>query len=177
MSIQRTLAADEYVVLNLRTHVKALFLAITVLVVTLAVGITLAVLAPDGSAQAALRWAVLGVAVVVILAWSVLPFLRWITSRYTITNKRLITRSGIVTRTGRDIPLYRINDVTYEKDLLDRILGCGTIIISDATDKAGVVLHDVPRVEKVQVQLHELLFAADDGSDDGEFPPREPRRR
>ncbi|SDB87922.1 PH domain-containing protein [Sanguibacter gelidistatuariae] len=177
MGIQSTLGEDEYVVLNLRTHVKALFVAMLVLVVTVVAGVILALMAPEGSAQQGLRWAILGVAVVIILLWSFMPFLRWITSRYTITNRRLITRSGIITRTGRDIPLYRINDVTYEKDLLDRLLGCGTIIISDATDKAGVVLHDVPRVEKVQVQLHELLFAADDGSDDGEFPPTEPRRR
>ena len=61
--------------------------------------------------------------------------------------------------------------------LTDRLLGCGTLVISDATDKAGVTLHDVPRVEQVQVVLHDLLFSADDGSDDGEFPPREPRRR
>ena len=177
MGIQSTLGADEYVVLNLRTHVKALFLAIVIAVVTIVAGAVLTLLVPAGSAQAGLRWAILGVAVVILVAGSVLPFLRWATSRYTITNRRLITRSGIITRTGRDIPLYRINDVTYEKGLLDRILGCGTIVISDATDKAGVVLHDVPRVEQVQVQLHELLFAADDGSDDGEFPPTEPRRR
>lgn len=177
MGIQSTLGEGEYVVLNLRTHVKALFVAMFVLVVTVAAGVVLALLAPEGSAQQGLRWTILGVAVVIILLWSFMPFLRWITSRYTITNRRLITRSGIITRTGRDIPLYRINDVAYEKDLLDRILGCGTIIISDATDKAGVVLHDVPQIEKVQVQLHELLFAADDGSDDGEFPPTEPRRR
>lgn len=114
---------------------------------------------------------------VVLVGWVLLPFLRWVTSRYTVTNRRLITRSGILTRTGRDIPLYRINDVSYEKSLTDRLLGCGTLVISDATDKAGVTLHDVPRVEQVQVVLHDLLFSADDGSDDGEFPPREPRRR
>ena len=36
---------------------------------------------------------------------------------------------------------------------------------------------DVPRVEGVQVELQNLLFSADDGSDDGEWPPTEPRRR
>ena len=177
MGIQSTLGADEHVVLALRTHVKALFVAMIATVLTITAAVVLALLVPEGSTQPWLRWIILGVAVVLVAVWGVLPFLRWVTSSYTITNRRLITRSGIITRTGRDIPLYRINDVTYEKDLLDRILGCGTIIISDATDKAGVVLHDVPRVEKVQVQLHELLFAADDGSDDGEFPPTEPRRR
>lgn len=86
-------------------------------------------------------------------------------------------RYGLLTKRGRDIPLYRINDVAIEKSVLDRMLGCGTLVISDATDKAGMELHDVPRVEEVQVELQNLLFSADDGSDDGEWPPTEPRRR
>jgi hypothetical protein len=67
--------------------------------------------------------------------------------------------------------------VAYEKHLLDRILGCGTLIISDATEKAGVVLPDIPNVEQVQLQISDLLFAGDDGSDDdGSRVPGEPRR-
>ena len=50
-------------------------------------------------------------------------------------------------------------------------------MISDATDKAGMELRDVPGVETVQVTLQNLLYRTDDGSDDGEFPPTEPPRR
>ena len=172
-----TLSEGEYIVLNLRTHVKALFLAALVFFIVLGGGAFAATKIPDGSTQQWGRLGILVVSVVVIFAWSLLPFMRWATTRYVVTNRRLITRSGIITRIGRDIPLYRINDVAYEKGLLDRMLGCGTIVISDATEKAGVILHDVPHIERVQVQLHDLLFAADDGSDDGEFPPGEPRRK
>lgn len=172
----KTLGEGEHVVLNLRTHVKALLVPLVVVVLAVAAVVAAYVLIPEGSAQPWLRITVLVLAVVAASLWAGLPFLRWSTSRYTITNRRLITRSGILTRTGRDIPLYRINDVAYEKGLLDRLLGCGTLVISDATEKAGVVLHDIPRIEAVQLQLSELLHAADDGSDDGEFPPGEPRR-
>lgn len=50
-------------------------------------------------------------------------------------------------------------------------------MVSDATEKQGMELHDVPRVDEVHVRLQELLYSADDGSDDGEWPPREPTRR
>lgn len=177
MSIKRALSAGEVVILDLRTHVKALFLATLVLIVTLAAATFGFLQVPSGDYQQWIQLAIGVVAAIVIVLWAVIPYLRWSTTRYVVTNKRLITRSGIITRIGRDIPLYRINDVTYEKDILDRILGCGTIVISDATEKTGVMLYDVPRVDRVQVRLHELLFSADDGSDDGEFPPTEPRRR
>ena len=171
---QKLLSDGEHVVLSVRTHGKALIAPVATLILVVAAVITAAMLQPDNSVWG-LAAAV--VAVPVLIIWSFIPFLRWTTSTYTVTNRRLITRHGIITRTGRDIPLFRINDVAYEKGLLDRILGCGTLIISDATEKAGVVLPDVPNVERVQLQISDLLFANDDGNDaDGSRVPGEPPR-
>lgn len=174
MAISKKLLSDgEHVVLSVRTHPKALVGPVALLIVVVAGVITAAMLQP----QAGIMIAVAVVAVLVVILWVIIPFLRWVTSTYTVTNRRLITRHGIITRTGRDIPLFRINDVAYEKGLLDRILGCGTLVISDATEKAGVVLPDVPNVERVHLQISDLLFANDDGNDDdGSRVPGEPPR-
>ena len=175
MGISKKLLSDgEHIVLSVRTHVKALIGPAAVLILVLAGVITAATLQSD-SAVAVIVAAV--VAVPVLTVWVLIPFLRWLTSTYTVTNRRLITRHGILTRTGRDIPLFRINDVAYEKGVLDRILGCGTLIISDATEKAGVELPDIPNIEQVHIQISDLLFANDDGhDDDGSRVPGEPRR-
>ena len=171
---KKLLSEGEHVVLSVRTHVKALIGPVALLILVVAVVITAAML-QDDSSLVALEAAVVAVPVVAI--WVIIPFLRWLTSTYTVTSRRLITRHGIITRTGRDIPLFRINDVAYEKGLLDRILGCGTLIISDATEKAGVVLPDVPKIEQVHLQITDLLFARDDGNDDdGSRVPGEPPR-
>ncbi len=85
------------------------------------------------------------------------PFLDWLTASYTFTNRRLITRHGIVTRRGHDIPLGRISDVAYERDLIDRVLGCGTLVISDASTNGQVLIYDIPRVEESHRMLNELL--------------------
>ena len=76
--------------------------------------------------------------VVVLVVWSVKPFLDWLTSTYTITTKRLITREGLIARRGHDIPLMRISDVAYDMGLIDRMLGCGTLVISDASTHGPV---------------------------------------
>ena len=171
---KKLLSEGEYVVLSVRSHGKALIGPAFLLVLVLAAVITALTLSPDSS-PVGLVAAVVAVPLVFVL--SVVPFLRWMTSTYTVTNRRLITRHGIVTRTGRDIPLFRINDVAYEKGLLDRLLGCGTLVISDATEKAGVVLPDIPNVEQVHLQITDLLCAGDDGNDDdGSRVPGEPRR-
>lgn len=170
------LADGERVILAMRTHWKALAQPIALAVFLLAVLWTVWWFTRD---QDWGGWATVAVAVVsaVVAIWFVLvPIWRWNTDRYMVTNRRVSHRSGIFTRIGRDIPLHRINDVAIEKHLMDRVLGCGTLVISDATDKAGMTLPDVPRVDEVQVQLQNLLYASDDGSDDGEWPPNEPRR-
>lgn len=166
------LIEGEHVVLELHEHAKALIWPFLLLVLLLVAAAFSFVVPVDDLA----RWIVLGLLAVVAVVWVFVPWLKWRTTSWTVTTKRIAMRSGIVTRVGRDIPLYRINDIALEKDLVDRLLGCGTLQVSDATEKAGMVLRDVPRVEQVHVQLQELLHAADDGSDDGEWPPAEPSR-
>ncbi len=167
------LADGESVVMTLRTHGKALTGPVIVLLLAIAAvtaGWTLIENQPTWS------WVITGIAVLAAIVWSFYPYLNWLTTKYVITNKRIVTRSGILTRKGRDIPLYRINDVSYDMGFFDRILGCGTLTISDASENSGMKLPDIPRVENVQSRLHGLLFAHDDGTDEGEFPPTEPPR-
>ena len=90
--------------------------------------------------------------------WVVLPFLRWRTTTYTITNRRLITRSGILNKIGKDLPLNRINEVSYERSLLDRMLGCGSLNVQTAAEDGTIVLRDVPDVEHVSREVTQLLF-------------------
>jgi uncharacterized membrane protein YdbT with pleckstrin-like domain len=103
-------------------------------------------------------------ALVLVLWGCAVPFLRWLTATYTVTDRRLITRSGILTRRGHDIPLSRISDVSYEHGLIDRMLGCGTLVISDASEQGRVSLPDIPDVERMHLTLSDLLFAGSSGT-------------
>ena len=101
---------------------------------------------------------------VLVIWWVLLPFLRWRTTTYTITNRRLITRSGILNKIGKDLPLNRINEVSSERSLTDRMFGCGTLNIQTAAEDGTVVLADVPEVEHVHREMTELLFGSPAGS-------------
>ena len=114
---------------------------------------------PNGADAGTWRLVILVIAAAVVIWWVVIPFLRWLISTYTFTNRRLITRKGLLTRRGHDIPLNRISDISYEKGLIDRIFGCGTLVISDASETGRVELHDIPRVEEVQLVLNDLVHA------------------
>jgi membrane protein YdbS with pleckstrin-like domain len=160
----KLLTDGERIVLTTRTHVKALLVPLLVLIVLLAIGVVLGnVLGDKGNGLPRLiLWIVL---LVGILWYAVWPTLNWLAATYTVTNRRLITRNGVLTRRGHDIPLSRISDVASERDVLDRMLGCGTLIVSDASTNGRVLLHDIPRVEDIQRELNELLHHTDAGND------------
>jgi uncharacterized membrane protein YdbT with pleckstrin-like domain len=149
----RLLGEDEEVVLDLHPHWKALI--VPALLVPIVVGLAsyLVFLVPDGSVRTPLRWAVVVIAVLVLLRWSMWPFLQWITTRYVLTNRRVVIRTGVLSRSGRDIPLTRVNDVSFRHSLIDRMLKCGTLTIESAGEKGQVVLPEVPSVELVQRQV------------------------
>ena len=155
---------DETLVLVLRRHAKALFLPFLVLVVVVALAVTAVVLVGE-------PWVRLGVAVVaavVLLRWSVWPFLVWRAETYTITTRRLMLRSGVFGREGHDMPLARLNDVSFERSLWDRLLGCGTLVVESAGERGQLLLDDIPKVELVQRTLQRLsdeLHGVDRGPD------------
>lgn len=163
----KLLNPGERVVVSTRTHVKELFGATTVLLLVLALAVAATVALPDGQAADVARAVVWVAALVVVLGWVVRPFVVWATTTYTFTNRRFIKRSGLIAKEGRTIPLNRISGVDFEIGVVDRIFGCGTLVVSDASELGRVELHDIPRVEQVQLMVSEELHRlslSDDGT-------------
>jgi membrane protein YdbS with pleckstrin-like domain len=157
----KLLNPGENLVVSCRQHPKALFGPILALVVLLAIGVAVQVLVGDGDAAtwaARIVWILCAVGIV----WfTVRPFFTWLTTVYGVTDRRLITRRGILTRRGHDIPLSRISDLSIEINLLDRPFGCGSLIVTDASTFGEVRLNDIPRVEATQRQINDLLHSLD----------------
>lgn len=157
---EKLLGDDEEVVLDLHQHWKILFLPI--IKALLVVGAASYLYSRFDNA--AVHYLVLAAAVI-LLAWgSFWPYLKWVTTQYVVTNKRVVIRSGVFSREGRDVPLSRVNDVSFHHDLLDRMLGCGTITVESAGERGQVVLSEVPHVEDVQRQIYRLAEVEERGT-------------
>ena len=112
MVVSRKLLNDgEHVILSTRTHVKVLLLPAVVLILVAGGAGYLSSL-PSGDQAAVWRWVIWGIAAVLVGWFTVAPFLRWLLTTYTFTSRRLITRTGVFTRRGHDIPLNRISDIS-----------------------------------------------------------------
>jgi uncharacterized membrane protein YdbT with pleckstrin-like domain len=155
----------EHVVISTRTHAKALIGPALILLVVVA-----AVLFAASLTDSTVLGAVVGAVAAGIVVWWVLrPLVDWLTTTYTFTNRRFIKRSGLIAKEGRTIPLNRISGVDFEIGVIDRLFGCGTLIVSDASTNGRVLLDDIPHVEQVQLKVAEELhaLASGDRADDG----------
>lgn len=99
-------------------------------------------------------WLVLGVAGLVLVVWlTVVPVVRWRTTHFVVTTRRVLVREGVLTRHGIDIPISRINSVEFRHTVFERLVGCGTLIVESASDEP-LEFDDVPHVERVQAILY-----------------------
>jgi uncharacterized membrane protein YdbT with pleckstrin-like domain len=157
----KLLAADETLIHDLHPHWKALISPVVTLVLVLGIGGFIASAIPAGDHQGQLRLAVLVVGLLLLGFYSLRPFLRWITTHFVITDRRVLVRTGILARSGRDVPLSRINDITFSHTFLERLLGCGTLVIESAGERGQVTMTEVPKVERVQRELYDLVERTD----------------
>ena len=138
-------------------HWKTVLMPMVILIVVAIVAAVLLIVIPHGRLAGPEQIAVGAVALIVALTFTLVPLLRWRTTTYELTTRRLRLRAGILTRTGRDFPLIRISDVSFSHGLIDRMLGCGRLVIESAGEHGQLVLNEIPGVEKVQATLFQLV--------------------
>jgi len=158
-------------VLRLHPHGKTLVRPAALLLLIVAAAITVILVLPAGGTN---LWPVrLGIGAAALIAAVLvfgIPFLKWRTTTYEVTNRRLRLREGILTRTGRDFPLNRISDVQFRQGLIDRIFGCGTLVVESPGEQGRLELDEIPEIGKVQANLFQLV--QDEGMRAGRTQPQ-----
>lgn len=155
---QDALAPGEELLWFSRRHWRTLLGSVLIL---LAVAVVSGVLLAVANGNQTIQWLAFGLFVAGALWFVVSPFLQWLTATYTVTSRRILTRSGLVKQSGRDIPLQRVSGVSFEKGIVDRMVGCGTLLVESSAESTSIVFHDVPDVERVQRMLTELISTDD----------------
>jgi len=157
MAGDETLSQGEHFVLRLHPHWKTLLRPFFILLVILVAAIAALIMLPAGSGAGVARGGIGIVVVLALIIWGVVPVLRWRTTTYELTTRRLRLREGILSRTGRDFPLIRISDVSFTHGPIDRLLGCGRLIVESAGEHGQLVLNEIPQVQQVQSTLFQLV--------------------
>lgn len=145
--------------MHLHPHWREMARPVLVLLLAVAAVVAGWLFLPEGDVGQIMLYVLGGVALVLVLWLTVWPWIVWRTTHYIFTNERVVLQFGIFHRERRDIPLHRVNNHTMNQTLIDRMFGCGTLVIESAGQDGTTQLIDVPRVHRVQTLLYELVDA------------------
>ncbi|MGB3773026.1 MAG: PH domain-containing protein [Rhodococcus sp. (in: high G+C Gram-positive bacteria)] len=165
---QDVLGHEEELLLHRHPHWKMLVLPVATLLIVTALagfGVGLVGRTLDSTAESAALVAVVMVWFIVASWRTVVPVLRWRSTHFVVTDRRVLVRQGILSHSGIDVPVRRVSNVQFRHGLVDRILRTGTLVIVAASDDP-LEFDDVPDVERVHSLLYHQVFDSDDRGDD-----------
>jgi membrane protein YdbS with pleckstrin-like domain len=141
----RLLNEGEVVSVDVRPHWWYLAGPVLVLGLVIVGAISAAAL----SAASWVDWVAIG-ALALAAAWLIGRYIRWASTSLVVTNCRLISRSGVFVRNGREIPLAALTDISYHQSLLERVIGAGDVLLESAGREGREVFPDLPRPARIQ---------------------------
>jgi uncharacterized membrane protein YdbT with pleckstrin-like domain len=155
---RKLLNENEDIILDLRPHWWYLAKQTAALVLSVALAIFIAAALEDGTGRNVALVAVL-VLVLVAVVWFSVRFARWFFTNFVVTTDRLIYRTGVLAKHGREIPLDRVNDITFNQRIFERMLGAGDLIIESAGERGQQMFTDIPHPMKVQNEVYRQMEA------------------
>ncbi len=149
---ERLLTDDETLLVELRPHWRVLIP--TVMWFTLGIG-TVAAATTQYTGEATWVVPVVGLlSLLFVLALGVPGLVRWFFTLYVLTTERIVVRSGMIARSGSEIPLESISNVLFSQSVLERMLGYGDVLLESAGESGQSRLRDVPKPEDFQSKVY-----------------------
>jgi membrane protein YdbS with pleckstrin-like domain len=152
------LVSGERVVVNKRPHWKVLVLPTILFIVIIGAGSALAawVNSRDMSNASLIYWIIIIAAVIALVILVVVPFVRWRTEHFVITNHHVFFRTGLLSRREHQIPLGQIANMETEVTFWGRLMGYGSLIVESSADQP-LKFRNVASLSKIQATLNQLI--------------------
>ncbi len=151
---QENLHGHEQIVLDLRPHWWFFVRQMFAVVASIAFG----VIVLSFTDVPALNL-VAGFAILASLVWFGVRYVVWTTTNFVVTTDRLISRTGVFSREGIEIPLERINTVFFRQTLFERMIGSGDLELESASEEGSSVFNDIRRPIDVQNEIYQQMEA------------------
>ena len=148
---QRLLNKGEEIVADLHPHWLFFFGPALAFFASVVFGIIVLIGGPTWT-----RWLALA-ALVLALGWLLGRYLKWMTTNLTITNDRIVYRFGVIAKQGMEIPIERVNNVSFRQGILERMFGNGDLTIESGGEDGQQHFSHVRRPERVQALIHSRM--------------------
>lgn len=97
------------------------------------------------------------VLLVVFGLWVGLRYLQWRSIHFVVTDRRLVYRSGFVSKRGVEIPLERINNIIFNQRFFERLIRAGDIDVESAGRDGQTHFDNVRRPDAVQQEIYRQM--------------------
>ena len=145
----------ETVALDLHPHWWYFAEPVLALVSSIVLGILVRVFL-DGDAEKILTYVAI-IAIIASVIWLASRYAKWANTNFVITSDRIIFRSGVLSKSGIEIPLERVNNVLFNQSVFERMLGAGDLLIESGGEAGQQRFSDVRRPERVQNLIHSQM--------------------
>jgi uncharacterized membrane protein YdbT with pleckstrin-like domain len=151
---RKLLNEGEEVVLDLRPHWLYFFRPAAALLAVVVVAIvTLSYHVPSP-----VKWSVLALLIICVV-WLLARYAKWTTTNFTLTTDRIVHRTGVLTKHGREIPLDHLNDISYQQSFFERMVGIGDLLIESAGQRGQETFPDLPKPGIIQNEIYRQIEA------------------
>lgn len=144
--------AGEYKVVKFRRHARHLLWSALIC-------IALAAAVPYFAgtfAEPWQNWAVYGGGGLALLLFVLMPYFGWLARTTTVSTRRIIIRSGVLTSHRSEIALTHIRELKLKRGPLQRMFGAGDIVLQTGSGDP-VILTNVPKVKLTAQAIQELI--------------------
>ena len=156
----RLLGPGEELYLDSRPNWSYLFWPSVFTVLVLAACVAVVVVWTGAPIVACLVLLGVGVAALVYLG---ARYLGWRTTTFVVTSQRIVYRTGVLRRTGREIPIGRVQDVTYHQSIVERIVRAGSLTVESAGRNGQDPFPDISKPDQVQSLINRVVAQSSGG--------------
>jgi uncharacterized membrane protein YdbT with pleckstrin-like domain len=145
---------NEQIVIDLHPHWWYLTPRALALVAAMVAGVWYLTWDPSNDSLHTGVGVVVGIALLATIVWFAIRYVSWRTTNFVVTTDRCIYRSGVVKKSGIEIPLERINTVFFNQTFFERLLGAGDLAIESAGEGSRQSFSDI----RDPVQVQNLIY-------------------
>lgn len=146
------LTDDETIIRQFRPHWRMLAIPVLWFIGGIvAIVLVHRVLPPDDDTIDLITEAIILLAMIPLV---ISPIVKWWFTLYALTDERLITRTGVIARSGIELPLANINNVLFNQNILERVLKSGDLLIESAGESGQSEFSNIPNPEEFQSLLY-----------------------
>jgi len=100
---------------------------------------------------------IIGALLVFWAVWLGVRFMAWRNTYFVVTDRRVIFRTGFISKRGVEIPLDRITNIDFQQGPIERMIGAGDLDIQSAGRDGSSHFEDVRHPDAVQQEIYHQI--------------------